>query len=427
MASASINAAVTALRGITSANNVVAQNVANGSTPGYKAKEARFEAMVGSSGLNSTGKYSPGGSRVHVAQNVELQGSFLGSEEVSNVAIVGKGLLVGSPNPKTDELVYTAAGDATVMPDGTLVTSGGIVLKGWQTDSNGVELNGASRGSLQNINTKDIDQYYVQTTNLAMRANITSDTLLTDVPIQVNFPVIDSLGDEHTFTASFARTSIDPNLWNVSITCPDAANVYKGGTTDDFGGVTPMVLRFDDYGLVESFDGNPTPPGIDVVWNNASTNAADMSVVMNLGTVGTNDGLVSLAKTSATPRIEQDGVKMAKASGFEINESGLLSIVFENGERLPRWQFAVALFPAVNKLDPVAGNAFAQTATSGDPSFGKPNEGGYGKLVSGQIESSNVDFAAELTKMIELQHAFSGNTKVITTSDHMLQELLNVK
>lgn len=425
MASASINAAVAALKAITSANNVVSQNVANGSTPGYKSKEGRFEAMVTGGSLTS-GKFSPGGSRVHVTQNVELQGSFIGSEEASNVALVGKGLLVGSPNPNTDELVYTAAGDATVMPDGSLVTSGGIVLKGWQTDERGVELNGASRGSLRNINVKDIDQYYVQTTNLTMRANITSDTLLTDVPIQVNFPVIDSLGDEHTFTASFQRTSIDPSLWNVSIVCPDAANIYKSGTTDDFGGATPMVLRFDDHGLVESFDGNPVPPNMDIVWNNTDTNAADQTVQLNLGTVGRNDGLVSLAKTSSTPKIEQDGVKMAKASGYEISEGGLLSIVFENGERLPRWQFAVALFPSVNMLDPAAGNAFKQTTFSGEPSFGKPNEGGYGKLLSGQIETSNVDFAEQLTKMIELQHAFSGNTKVIESSDQMLQKLLNI-
>lgn len=425
MTLSSISAAVSALKAITSANNGISQNVANGETTGYKVKNARFEAMVTGGSLTS-GKFSPGGSRVHITQNVELQGSFVGTEEASNVAIVGKGLLVGSPNPNTDKLVYTAAGDATVMPDGSLVTSGGIVLKGWQTDSNGVELNGASQGSLKNINVKDIDQYFVQTSKLAVRANITSDTLLTDVPVQVNFPVIDSLGDEHTFTASFQRTSIDPNLWNVSIVCPDAANIYKSGTTTDYGGGTPMVVQFDDHGLVASFDGSPTPPNIDIVWDNTKTNAANMTVDLNLGTVGKNDGLVSLAKTSATPRIDQDGVRMAKASGYEIDEGGLVSVVFENGLRLPRWQFALALFPAPNMLDPASGNAFIQTSQSGVPSFGRPNEGDYGKLLSGQIENSNVDFAEQITQMIQLQHAFHGNTKVIENSDKMLQKLLSI-
>lgn len=425
MTLSSISAAVTALKAVTNANNAISQNVANGETPGYKVKNGRFEAMVTGGSLTS-GKFAPGGSRAHIVQNVELQGSFVGSEEASNVAIIGKGLLVGSPNPNTDQLVYTAAGDATVMPDGSLVTSGGIVLKGWQTDSKGVELSGASQGSLKNINVKDIDQYYVQTSTLGIRANITSDTSLTDVPIQVNFPIVDSLGDEHTFTASFQRTSIDPNLWNVSISCPDAQHVYKSGTTTDYGGGTPMVLQFDDHGLVTSFDGSPTPPNIDIVWDNAQTNAADMTVALNLGTVGRNDGLVSLAKTSATPRIDQDGVRMAKASGFEIDQGGLLSVVFENGLRLPRWQFALALFPAPNMLDPASGNAFMQTSLSGVPSFGRPNEGEYGKLLSGQIESSNVDFAEQITQMIQLQHAFHGNTKVIESSDQMLQKLLSI-
>lgn len=405
---------------------LVSQNIANSSSPGYKAATGSFEAMVtGGSLVNN--QFSGGGCIMHISQNVRKQGNFINTDQASNLSIVGGGLFVGSPNAHTQSLVYTAAGDATVYPDGSLITSGGVVLKGWKTDKNGAPMTSLNQTSLENINVKSKTEYFVQSTKMAMKANLSVDTLVNGAPTEINFPVVDALGQEHSIKASFVRTSITPNTWAMSLSCPDAVGLKQSGTVDDYGGATPVLIRFDAEGTPVSFDGKPNPPALDVQWDPAKTNAQGMTIVMDLGVVGQDNGLVSRAPSQVPPKVTQDGVKMTNASGFEIAEGGLVSIVYSSGVRLPVYQLAVANFPALDRLDPVPGNAFIQTNQSGDPELGIPNRGGFGKIVSSQVELSNVDFAEQLTAMIKIQQLNAGNAKSISTDDRMMQDILAIR
>lgn len=424
-----ITAAVVALKAGNKALDAVSQNTANGNTIGFKSLQGIFEAMVtGGSLVNN--QFTSAGSSSHIIQNVEKQGSILGTERQSNMAVIGAGLFVGFPNSQTTQNVYTAAGDWEVNYKNLLVNSGGIVAAGWKTDAQGNVTTGLTGNALTPIDLSGSQEYFLQTTQAKMVANITSDTPIV-VPaqlVQVNFPVVDSLGSPHDFTATFERTGINPNTWAMSITCPDGVVTKTNGAGNPYGGGTPMVIVFDQNGLPQTFDGVAgAPPPMFVTWNVASTNAQNMAVTLDLGAIGAGDGLVSRASTQIPPKVIQDGQAMSTASGFETNESGLISMVYASGVRLPVYQLALASFPSINNLDPIPGNAFTSTAKSGVVIYGKPNTGSFGKIATGQIETSNVDFADQLTSMIQLQQFNSGNVKSIKTQDEITKELLSIR
>ena len=163
--------------------------------------------------------------------------------------------------------------------------------------------------------------------------------------------------------------------------------------------------------------------------NNAATDTTEdrNQITLDLGTFGDLDGLKQFAGDFFVAQTDQDGKRFGNFSALEITEDGLVTAVFDNGERTDIFQLAIANFSNMNGLEARSNNAFQETDFSGQAQLLLPTTAGAGAVVSGALESSTVDIAEEFTKMIVTQRAYSASARIITTADEMLEELLRIR
>ena len=185
------------------------------------------------------------------------------------------------------------------------------------------------------------------------------------------------------------------------------------------------------------FNADGTPKEIntgklEIEWANG---ASDMTgeyyessqISLYLGDAHTANGLTQLSGKFATNYINQDGAKYGNYSGVSISENGVVTAIFDNGETRAIAQIPIATFVDVNSLEALNGNAYIETTMSGNATLRTAGEGGAGVISSNSLEQSTVDIAEEFTDMITTQRAYSAASKIITTADSMLDELINIK
>ncbi len=178
-------------------------------------------------------------------------------------------------------------------------------------------------------------------------------------------------------------------------------------------------------------DGTPKRFSVDemsVVWANGSENmTADSKkgtpISIQQGNVGTNDGLTSLSGSFTTNYIKQDGAKFGSYAGVSVDESGVVTALFDNGETRPIAILPLATFSNPNGMTALTGNAWIETDYSGQALLKRAGTHGAGEISSNSLEASTVDLATEFSNMIVTQRAYSAATKIITTADEMLDEL----
>jgi flagellar hook protein FlgE len=137
--------------------------------------------------------------------------------------------------------------------------------------------------------------------------------------------------------------------------------------------------------------------------------------------------MVQLAGTYQITYITQDGAKFGNFAGVSIGTDGIVTALFDNGVRKPVFQIPVATFVNPNGLEARTGNTYIETDTSGSYTLRTAGEAGSGQVASASLEASTVDLGEEFTSMIITQRAYSAAAKIITTSDQMLDELVNIK
>ncbi len=130
--------------------------------------------------------------------------------------------------------------------------------------------------------------------------------------------------------------------------------------------------------------------------------------------------------TSLPRFINQNGVRFGSFSGVNIDNKGILTAIFDNGQKQPLYQIPLANFANVNGLDPRTGNAYAQTDVAGEFILRTAGVSGSGDIISSSVEMSTVDIAEEFSNMIITQRAYSANTRIISTADEMIAELIQV-
>ena len=153
----------------------------------------------------------------------------------------------------------------------------------------------------------------------------------------------------------------------------------------------------------------------------------DVQVRLNFGAAGIQNGLTHYNAPSAITNITQDGFTIGQLEGVQISEEGYVTAVYDNGDRKEIAQVPVVSFNSPNNLEVANGNAFRETQESGSAVVRFPGTSGVGNLAPSTLETSNVDIAEEFTHMIITQRAYSANTKIITTADEMLDELIRAK
>ncbi|MBY0249271.1 MAG: flagellar hook protein FlgE [Nitrospiraceae bacterium] len=278
-----------------------------------------------------------------------------------------------------------------------------------------------------------------------------TDFLLSDPSASSNFStsmtVFDSLGNSHLLTTYFTR--VGQNTWNYNVVA-NAADVvtanYDSSNIDASLGIVKVgsgTLTFGTNGTLDRespvtrYDtgtaagiAGATPGELQIDFNGATQNQL---IVMNYGTSVTTDGgsgldgTTQFGSTSALVQQTQDGFAAGSLQAFSVDSNGTISGRFSNGQLRALAQVVLARFPDPIGLTRTGKNTFAQSGNSGQPVTGTPDSAGLGRVLSNSLELSNVDLGESFIDMIAAQRGFQANSRVITTSDEILQELVNLK
>lgn len=182
-------------------------------------------------------------------------------------------------------------------------------------------------------------------------------------------------------------------------------------------------------------DGTPKAINTDKIALEWANGASDMTgnyyessqINLYIGDTGTANGLTQLAGKFTTNFVTQDGAKYGSYTGVSISKDGIVTAIFDNGETRAIAQIPLATFVDANALESLTGNAYIETTSSGNATLRTAGEGGAGAISANALEDSTVDIAEEFTDMITTQRAYSAASKIITTADSMLEELLTIK
>lgn len=237
--------------------------------------------------------------------------------------------------------------------------------------------------------------------------------------------IFDSLGTRHELTVQFSKetkTADGGAEWSIIISVPEPAEINFSGDGAP-GNIVVGNLKFGNDGSLQSY----TPNVINFTGNNGSR--PNQVVKLDFGTTGAFDGLTSYDKDSATTKQETDGYTGGnlKPDALRTDENGYVYGEFTNGKTLALAKVALASFPNNMGLEEIGNNLFKATANSGTPTIGHAGEGGRGGLKSSAIEMSNVDLSRSLTQLIVIQRGYQASSKTITTSDQLLNTLLQLK
>jgi flagellar hook protein FlgE len=231
---------------------------------------------------------------------------------------------------------------------------------------------------------------------------------------ETSISVFDSLGNQHDLKVHLWKTAANEWSWQL-----DGTNLPAGFTPANS---TTQTLAFSTDGTLDLTGSTPTTnPVIDFTPNGADP----VSITMDLGS-GVN-GITSYSGTSTAVMRDQDGYTAGTLVDFSIDRSGTISGAFSNGTNVVLAQIVLADFNNPSGLLRVGDNMYGVSGNSGGAVLGYSLEGSQSTMTSGALEMSNVDLAQEFTSMIVTQRGFQANSRVITNSDEMLQEVVNLK
>jgi flagellar hook protein FlgE len=405
---------------------VVGDNVANTNTVGFKQSRAIFEDVLG----GAVGTKSPGaGVRMTRAQQIFAQGTLLNTGQATDLALSGDGFFVvhGTVGGITGNF-YTRAGQMSLREDGTLVNQQGLPLQGYAALPNGQFAAGMS--SIQ-VPTGEIPPR--ATTAFQVQANMdaTSQTpaLAWDPQnpaatsnFSTSVRVYDSLGNPHQVDVYFRKTGANAWEWHALA----AGGEVQGGVQGQNFEFATGSLQFTNTGALNQ---STLLSGGTVSFIGAAPNQAisfDFGTAIANGGTGL-DGITQFGSPSNVSAQKQDGYASGALSGLKVDGDGVVRGIYTNGEQLPVAKLAIAKFRSNDGLGRAGQNLWTQTRESGEPAIGAAGSGGRAAVVSGALEQSNVDIAAQFVNLISHQRAFQANSKTITTADEMLQELMNIK
>ena len=409
---------VSGLRAQSQFLGMISDNISNVNTVGYKGSVAQFSTLVTDAASQTT--FTPGGVQSNTSQLIDKQGLLQSSTSKSDISIVGSGFFVvndASTPSISSEFLYTRAGSFNPDKDGFLRNVAGYYMMGWPTDAQGVvtAANPSVLSSLQAVTVTGISGSAVETTAASAGLNLSATAVNTDTHL-TTMQIYDSLGIEHTVTLTFTKTA-NPLEWTLDVSNPTQVGGGVSGTTT----FATQTITFNGNGTLAT---PATWPNIAIAgW---TTGASNSTIALDLGTQNLADGLTQYASEYATYFINQNGIRFGTFNEVSIDETGLVSALFDNGQTTPIFQVPVATFNNINGLEGLTGNVFRESDRSGAVLLNTAGSGPAGSIAPSSLEASSVDIANEFTAMIVTQQAYSASARIITTADEMLQEVLRI-
>lgn len=406
---------VSGMQGQASRLSTVADNIANADTAGYKGFSTEFSTLVVN---GSAGAYNSGGIVTTVRQAVSQQGVLEYTNSTTDLAIDGNGFFIVQDAEGTSYM--TRAGSFVPDAQGRLVNSAGYYLVGYSYD-NGVP--SAVVNSYEGLETVTITSAALEataSTEATFSSNLpsSSEAVTGDLPsanlstseytAKSSWVVYDSLGGEIMLDLYYTKTGT--NTWELSVF--DQAEASAGtGFPYAAGPLATETLTFDPTtGDLDAF--SPTSITVNVPGGEA--------LEIGLG------NMTQLATDFLVSDIKVNGNAPATIDSIEISADGIVNAQFSDGSVQSLYRIGMASVASPDQLQALSGNLFQTTENSGEVKIGFANSGGNGKIVSGAVESANVDIAEELTDMIQAQRSYTANSKVFQTGSDLMDVLLNV-
>ncbi len=463
--------------------DVIGNNVSNSNTVGFKMSQAQFADIYASTLAGSSGAQSGIGTRVAAVAQQFNQGNITTTNNSLDMAVSGNGFFRLNDN---GSILYSRNGQFQLNKDGYVVNNQGVRLTGFLPNSQG-QIVATAPTDLQ-ISAADLLPN--KTTNINAGLNLDArSTIIPAAPAfdpnnsatfnnSTSMTVYDSLGASHIASLYFAKTAA--NTWNTHL-------VVDGGIVPSAG--TPLsVLSFNTNGTlatpaspVVSSSFNPTPPAISLAGSslNAAGTTATVSTTSGLavGAAVTGGGFPPGTTISSIPNatsfttsaagtgsasgvtlsvtnpasaaaqtltfdfsgtsqfggifgvnaLSQDGYTSGRMTGFSTGSDGMISGRYSNGQTKTLGQVVLANFNNPQGLQPMGGNNWGETSSSGTPLTGAPGSASLGVLQTSAVEDSNVDLTAELVNMITAQRVYQANAQTIKTQDAILQTLVNLR
>jgi flagellar hook protein FlgE len=388
------------------AMSVVGDNIANINTTGFKYSSVHFEDLMAQLIPTGSGPGQVGrGSRISEVSTIWQQGSLENSADDVDVAISGTGFLIVK-DPLNDSLYYTRDGNFSLDNDGYLINAHDYRVQGKAIDP--------STGTPTGVDTDIVlSQNYSApqaSTAVDMVMNLDANAAVGDL-YNSAITVYDNLGNVHTLDMTY--TNANANTWTVGGTL-DGVDITANITDQGGGGPSDMV--FDTNGTM-------TAGGLYTI----DLSAYNIGNV-DLSTRNTAGGSTTqYAASSVTNYASQDGYGPGFLERISIDTEGIITGHYSNGQIIPQYQLTLARFNAAGKLHREGSNLYTETQDSGVPLTGSPGTNGLGKITSNSLEQSNVDLSNEFVHMILYQRAFQANSRIITTTDTMMEEVLALK
>ena len=463
----SLYSGVSGLKNHQTKMDVVGNNIANVNTTGFKRSRTNFQDLLSQ---NISGAASPNGTRggvngkqvglgvsmasidvIVTAGNTQYTGAAL------DMAIEGDGYFVlQNGNNK----LYTRAGTFDMDTEGNIIsTNNGMKVMGWMADSNG-ELPSQDINSLATLKvpigstinakattkasySKNLDSSMEKVATSALptlptTSEAESKKIIDAKGYSTSLEVYDSLGNTQSIGIKFIKTG--DNEWTAYYTTPKE-DTSTNPSTFYYVYNKLGVLTYDSSGNLSKIDGSDTKKTMTISGYTSKKVTTDPTTGEITGVTDNKADTINLeidfanltqyaaaeGETSTAVGVRSDGYPAGSLQTISADSSGVITGSFSNGQTMKLAQVAIACFNNPGGLTSIGGNLFSVSNNSGEAQIGAAGSGGRGTIAPSTLEMSNVNLSDEFTDMIVTQRGFQANSRVITTTDTMLEELINLK
>jgi flagellar hook protein FlgE len=445
---------------------IIGDNIANVNTVAFKQSTFTFQDLLSQETATMSGTSQVGrGTALGDVYSSFSQGSFESTGSPTDLAIGGDGFFVLGESGNTSSLYYSRAGNFRFDKDGNFVNPEGYVVKGYELDENENNASGVVDITLSSFSSPpdETDEIKVilnldssstsgsNTLTLAWDGDNATKSYISDSSFEYQSTLVayDSLGNPHDVSAYFDKGGTD-GVWEYIITC-DPLEDNRGFSGNTLGLLARGTITFNPASGAIEDDGLTMDICGAAAWSTPGVNSngyfefaptfitgSAMAIEFDIGTkwdsagspaAFVNDTLTTTqySKASSTTFQSSNGYAAGSLRGVSVDVDGVMTGSYSNGQLVPLHRVALAKFQNNQGLYKVGGNLFTETRESGVAFPANPGTSGLGTIAPNSLEQSNVDLANEFVKMITTQRGFQANSKIITVTDQMLAELINLK
>jgi flagellar hook protein FlgE len=402
----------------------ISHNLANVSTTGFKKSRVEFADVIASNVSTDPRKMVGSGVVVKATQQQFKEGNLQGTTNALDLAVMGEGFFTVKTTGASDTIAFTRNGSFSVDSGRNVVDGQGSFLMVYPVDGDG-NVTATGEDGLTNLQLQQSSGTPVATKDVATSVNLSATSTVktntfdrTDTTTYNNSVatrVYDANGNPMTMTSYYVRSKVPdaaantPSTWQVYTFIGDKQLEVNGSKA-------PQDITFDTTGAIAT---PATPIKYDAFIPLSGAAVQDITLSLANST--------QLSSAFAVNSKSQDGVAVGQLSGVTVDSEGLIKASFSNGDIVPLGKVALAKFSTPTGLRQIGNSYWSATGLSGTATMGSASADGFGSLMSGQIEGSNVDITEELVNLIAAQRNFQANSKALDTANQVSQTIIQIR